>query len=170
MVRSIVASCSSFCAADHLFFGLFLRRQAGDGVANEPALMHEISRDDHVARGVSVEPALAVAQQLFDLVVTNPVVLLVVEHRNEHIEVRQQVAQPARRAKRDGKQPARAERRHALVELMAGRFDLIAERFEQPAQECLAAAAGNGSETGFERQVSRGEIGFAFASTAQARN
>ena len=131
MVRSIDASCSSFCCSHRLFFGLFLCRQAGDSVANEPALMHEISRDDRVARGMSIEPALAVAKQLFDLVGSNPVVLLVVEHRNEHIQVRQQVAQSARRAERDGKQPARAERRHALVELMACRFDLIAERFEQ---------------------------------------
>jgi hypothetical protein len=41
--------------------------------------------------------------------------------------VRQQVAQPARRAERNGEQPARTERRHALVELVARRFDRIAE-------------------------------------------
>ena len=65
-----------------LFLGLFLRRQPGDGVANEPSLMHQIARDDGIARRMAVEPALAVTKQLLDLVVPNPVVLLIVENRN----------------------------------------------------------------------------------------
>ena len=159
-----------FLGSRGFFFGLFLRRQPGDGVANEPSLMHEIARDDDVARRMAIEPALAVTKQLFDLVVSNPVVLLIVEHRNEHVQVGQQVAQPARCSKRDGKQPARAERRHALVEFVARRFDRIAERLEQPAEERLAATAGNSRETCFERQCGRRELGFPLASTAQARS
>ena len=31
-----------------LLFGLFLRRQPGDGVADEPSLMDEIARDDGI--------------------------------------------------------------------------------------------------------------------------
>ena len=81
--------------------------------------------------------------------------------------MRQQVAQPARRAERDGEQPARAERRHALVEFVAGRFDRVAERLEQRAEERFAAAAGNSRESCFERQLGRREVGFPLASTAQ---
>ena len=84
-----------------LFFGLFLRRQTRDSVTNEPSLVHEIPRDDHIARRMAVEPALPVTKQLLDFVVPNPVVLLIVENRNEHAQVRQEFAQPARCPKRD---------------------------------------------------------------------
>ena len=40
-----------------LLFGLFLRRQPRDGITNEPSLVHEISRDDNVARWMAVEPS-----------------------------------------------------------------------------------------------------------------
>src|SRR5262245_25162914 len=52
------------------FLGLFLRRQPGDGVTNEPSLMHEITRDDGIARRMTIEPALSVTKQFFDLVVS----------------------------------------------------------------------------------------------------
>ena len=109
---------------------------------------------------MAVEPALAVAKQLLDLVVAHPVVLLIVENRNEHVEMRQQVAQPACRAERDGEQPARAERRHALVELVPRRLDLVAERLEQAAKKRLAAAAGHRRESRLERQLGRASSGF----------
>ena len=56
--------------------------------------MDQVARHDDIARRVAVEPALAVTKQLLDFVVADPVVLLIVEHRNEHVEVRQQLAQP----------------------------------------------------------------------------
>ena len=70
-----------------LFFWLFLRCEPGDGVTNEPALMYEITRNDGIARRVALQPALPVTQQLFDFVVPYPVVLLIVENRNEHVQV-----------------------------------------------------------------------------------
>ena len=99
----VLLGCGGF------LFGLFLRRQPGDGVTNEPSLMHEIARDDGIARRMAIEPALSVTKQLLDLVVPNPVVLLIIENRNQDVQVRQQVAQPACRAKRNGEQPARTE-------------------------------------------------------------
>ena len=109
---------------------------------------------------MAVEPALTVAKQLLDLVVADPVVLLIIEDRDEHVQVRQQVAQSARRSQRDGEQPARAERRHALVECVTRRFDLVAERLEQRAEERLAAAAGDGREPSFERHRIAASSGF----------
>jgi hypothetical protein len=100
-----------------------------------------------------VEPALSMAKELLDLVVSDPVVLLIVEHRDEHVQVRQEFAQASRCPKRDSKQPARAERRHALVKFVAGCLDLVAERLEQRAEESLAAAAGNSGKSGFQRQL-----------------
>jgi hypothetical protein len=127
--------------------------------------MNEIAGDDGIARGVAVEPALPVTKQLLDFVVPNPVVLLIIENRNEHVQMRQQVAQPTRCSKRHCKQSARAKGRHALVEFVACRIDRIAERLEQRAEECLATAAGNSRESCFERQLGRHEVGFPLAST-----
>ena len=64
---------------------------------DEAALVLQVAAGDQLALGVRREPALAVAQQLLDLVVADPVVLVVVEHRDEHVEVGEQVAQAARR-------------------------------------------------------------------------
>ena len=103
-------------------------------------------------------------KQLLDLVVSNPVVLLVIENGNEDVQVRQEVAQPARCSKRDGEQPARAESRHGLVEFVSGRFDRVAERFEQRTQEPFAATAGDGCKTCLQGQLGRRKLGFALAS------
>ncbi len=42
------------------------------------------------------QPALAVPEQLLHLGVADPVVLLLVEDGDQHVEVRQELAQPAR--------------------------------------------------------------------------
>ena len=55
------------------------------------------------------------------------------------------------------------------VERVAGRFDCVAERLEQRAEEGLAAAAGNSRETRLERQVGRRQLRFPLASTGQRR-
>src|SRR3954447_3261747 len=113
---------------------------------------------------MAIEPALSVTKQLLDLVVPNPVVLLIVENRNQDVQVRQQLTQPACRAQRNREQPARTERRHALVEFVTGRFDRVAERLEQRSEELFPAAAGNRRESRLERQLGNREFGFPLAS------
>ena len=39
-------------------------------------------------------PRYSVPKELVDLVIADPVVLVVVEHRDQHVQVREQVAQP----------------------------------------------------------------------------
>jgi len=129
--------------------------------------MHQIARDDGIARRMTIEPALSVPKQLLDLVVPNPVVLLIIENRNQDVQVRQQVAQPACRAERNGEQPARTEGRHALVEFVTDCFDRVAERLEQRSEERFAASAGHSRESCFQRQLRRREFGFPLAPTAQ---
>ena len=130
--------------------------------------MHEIARAIASRDGMADEPALAVAKQLLHLVVADPVVLLVVEHRNEHVQVRQQVAQPARRAERDGEQPARAERRHALVELVAGRFDRHSrEARTMPRRNVSPPRQGTAARRASSGSVSRHEVGLPLASTPE---
>ena len=116
---------------------------------------------------MALEPALPMAKQLLDFVVANPVVLLIVENRDEDVQMRQDFAQPARCAKRDREQSAWTEHRHALVEFMPGRFDRVAERLEQRAEERFAAAAGNRCEPCLERQLCGREVGRPLASAAK---
>src|SRR5262249_10625748 len=125
------------------------------------------ARDNHVARRMLVQPALAMTQQLLDLIVSNPVVLLVVQYRDQYVQVRQQLAQSPRRSQRDSEQPARPESGHALVEFVAGRLDLVAERLEQRAKKSVAATAGDRCDSRFEWQRRRRQIRFPLAPSAQ---
>ena len=52
-------------------------------------LAAQIATDDQLELRVSLQPAFAAPQQLLHFVFADPVVLLIVEYRNEHIEVAQ---------------------------------------------------------------------------------
>ena len=69
------------------------RRSGGPAPRGQAAADASGSARDQLALGMRGQPALAVAQQLLHLVVADPVVLVVVQHRDQHIEVREQVAQ-----------------------------------------------------------------------------
>ena len=64
---------------------------------DQAALRHEIPRNDLVTRRVGFEPTLAAPKKLLDFVISNPVVLLVVQHRNQDVQMREQFAQQPRR-------------------------------------------------------------------------
>src|SRR5262245_53454710 len=54
----VLLGCNGF------LFRLFLGRQSRDGLTNEPSLVHQITRDDDVARRMAVEPPLPMTKQL----------------------------------------------------------------------------------------------------------
>ena len=56
----------------------------GDG---RPVDLSQIAPGDQLALGMRGQPVAAAAQQLLDLGLVDPVVLLVVEHRQQHVEV-----------------------------------------------------------------------------------
>ena len=56
--------------------------------------MSQVAPGDEVALGVVGQPAGAEAHQLVDLVRADPVVLAVVEHRQQHVQVGEGVGQP----------------------------------------------------------------------------
>ena len=109
--------------------------------------MLQVSRHDDIAGRVTFEPPLAAPQQLFDLVVSYPIVLVVVQHRDEYVQVSQHVAEATRGSQRNREQPAGAERRHGVVERMPRRLDLVTERLEQSSEKGLTAATWHGGET-----------------------
>ena len=67
-------------------------------VVREAPTMLQVTLRDELARRVRREPTLAVTKELRDLVVADEVVLLVVEHRHEDVDVREKIAQLARGA------------------------------------------------------------------------
>ncbi len=116
-----------------------------------PAVL-EVAERDRLALGVLREPALALGEEVVDLRVAHPVVLLVVQHGHEHVQVREQLPQPARprRARRGGYGLCAPLREH-LVEREALGRDLVAERLEEPPEQRLPAAARQGLDRGGER-------------------
>ena len=79
-----------------------------------------------------LQPAFAMPKQLLDLVLADPIVLLVVEHRDQHIEMRQQAPQRGHAA----------QRQVPIRSLADGRYgQRIAEWLEQQSGEIGAATA-----------------------------
>ena len=55
--------------------------------------MLEVAVDDLLLLRVRRQPRLAVAKQLLHFVLADPVVLVVVQHRDQHVQVREQIVQ-----------------------------------------------------------------------------
>src|SRR5262245_34583156 len=100
------------------------------------------------------EPARAVTQQLFDFVVADPIMLLVVERRDQHVEMREQIAQAAMSPQFDSEVLALAPFWRSFVQAAPPRRHRVAYRFEQPPQNLLPAATGQNGDRGLQRQLS----------------
>jgi len=74
--------------------GLVLR-QTIQCFASEVPLALEVARYDKVFLRVLSEPPTTSIQELLNFILTNPIMLLVVEDRDQDVQVRQQVAQAA---------------------------------------------------------------------------
>ena len=98
--RSTASSSPACCLLGRVGVGLVLVEQARERVPREAALVLQVAAGDQLALRVARQPALAVPQQLLDLVVADPVVLVVVEHGDQHVEVREQLREPAARPQR----------------------------------------------------------------------
>jgi hypothetical protein len=85
--------------------------------------------------GVAGQPARALGQQLLHLVSTDEVVLLIVEHRRQDVEVGEQLGQGRRRAHGHRVVLALAPFRELLVQRVADGLDRVAQRLEYGTQE-----------------------------------
>ena len=74
------------------------RHQARQRVARQSAVVPEVAPGDELAFGMGGEPGPAAPQQLVDLGIAHPVVLVVVEHGEQHEEVFEQRLQRHRGA------------------------------------------------------------------------
>src|SRR5260370_4825685 len=85
------------------------------------------------------KPALSMTQQLFDFRVTNPVVFVVVQNRNENIEMRQQITQSNCGLESDRKVRTLSPLREFLIQRMARSTNFVTQRLEQAAQQIFSA-------------------------------
>ena len=110
--------------------GVFILEQPRQRFVSQGALVPDIAIDDQLAIGMTGQPSLTAAQQLLDLGLSHPVVLLRVEHRDQHVEVREQILQAHLTVQLDGEVAALAPFRELLVKGMLDRMDPVPERLE----------------------------------------
>src|SRR5882762_8011896 len=103
------------------------------------------------------------SQQLLNLIVAYPVMFFVVEHRNKHIDVREQILQSNVTSKFYCVIRACSPLGKLLVQLMAFRDDFIAQRFKQSAKEYFTAATWKNRNLCLQRQRSVRKFRAAFA-------
>src|SRR5207253_7043023 len=137
--------------------------------AGEALLMFEIAAGDGLALRMRLEPPRTVPQEFLDLVVADPVVLVIVEDRHEDVQMREQVRQALRRAQRDGEVPARTPVRVRLIERMLLGSHLVAERLEEAAQESFPASTGQNRNARLQRDRLLREFRPGLAATAEGR-
>src|SRR5438093_7053349 len=105
------------------------------------------------------EPSLAAAQELIDLVAPDPVVLVVVEHRDQYVEVPKQILQPDAPAQGQVVVRTVTPLGSAGVDRLPARLDLVAERHEESLDEARAAAARERGDLRNERNRRFRELG-----------
>ena len=76
--------------------------------------------------GVSLQPSLAKAEQFFDLVIRNVVVLVIIQHRNKYIQMSQKLTQWAGAPERNSIVVALTPLRKLLVKSVTFNLKLIA--------------------------------------------
>ena len=97
------------------------------------------------------EPALASPQQLLDLGVVDPVVLVVVEHRQQDVQVIEQIGQSALRRESQADVAARAPLRISGIQPDRLDVDPVPQRLEQSTDELRAALGGHDGDPGLQR-------------------
>ena len=101
-------------------------QQAAQRLARQDRPVLEVAAHDGVALRVLRQPAFSLAHELVHLVVTDPVVLVVVQDRNEHVEVAQEVAQARGLAQGQRKVEALAPVGETFVQRMPLGFHFVA--------------------------------------------
>src|SRR6266567_169747 len=113
------------------------------------------------------QPALAVAQELFDLILTDPIVLLRVKYGNKNVKVGEQVLQPNGAPQTNGVVGALSPFRKLFIKRVMRRDDVVAQRFEQAPEKCLAPAAGEHRDLYLQRQDLFGKLRPFFTGSGQ---
>ena len=132
--------------------------QPRERVPGELPLVRQVAAGDQLLLRVAGQPVAARADQLVHLVGGHPVVLAVVEDRQQHVEVVERVGQPHRAGQPDVQVARLAPVRNRRVERHRGRRDLPAQRLEHPPREVDPAPAGQRRDVQLKRQGRVGQL------------
>ena len=132
--------------------------EAGERGAREPGAPAEVAPGDQRRLGVIGEPALARAHQLVDLVGALPVVLRLVQHGEQHVELVEGVGEPDGAGQPEPDVARVAPLRDRLVERDRLGLDRPAERLEEPVRDVGATAARQHRDRDLERDGGVGEL------------
>src|SRR6266702_152681 len=75
-------------------------KQASQSIAYQSRAIAQVAPCDKLALGMGGQPTLAVLQQLLHFIIANPVVLIIVQYWNKHVDMGEQVAEEAGGLKR----------------------------------------------------------------------
>lgn len=146
-----------------------LRHQTLQRQPREAALVLQVSAGDRLPLGMRGQPALPAAHEFLHLVVADPVVLVVVEDRNQHVQVRQELAEPPPGAQGHCEIPAGTPVGIQLVKRVLRGLHLVAQGLEQSAKERLASLAGQHRQPCLQRNVACRKLGTFLAGPGHGR-
>ncbi len=118
---------------------------------------------------MGAKPSFTTLQQLLDLVVGYPVVLLIVEDRNQHIEVGEQILQPNSTCDGQCDIGRRSPFRELVVKLRALHFYGVAQRLEETPDQIFTATGRDDRQMGSQRNRRLRKFRSIFAPPAHCR-
>src|SRR5256885_16704226 len=98
------------------------------------------------------------SKEFVHFLLADPIVLVVVEYRDQHVQVRQKLMQWNRVGQLDGEVGAFAPIGEVLVQRVPRRGDGVAKWLEQSAQQSFAAAAGQDTDPRGQRDRHGGKL------------
>ncbi len=133
-------------------------REPGEGDAGEAAVAAEVAAGDEGLVGVVRKPATSRSQQLVDLIWSLPVVLGLVEHGQQHVQLVERVGQPDHAAQAEPDVAGVAPLGERLVERDRLRPDLPAQWLEHAVRDAGPAATRQHGNGDLQRDRGVGEL------------
>ncbi len=140
-----------------------LVHELGERVIHQAALLFEVAARDRLAFRMRPQPALTVTQKFLHLVIPNPIMLVVVQHRHEHVKMRQKLSQRHPRVQLDSEIRAFSPVGKLLIKWQPVRGHFVAERRKKLAQKLFATSARQRGKGCAQRKWRVHELGSLFA-------
>jgi hypothetical protein len=144
-------------------------RESGECLAGQRRTVAEVASRDQIAVGVGTEPLAALVEELLDLATLHPVVLVVVHHRKQDVEVAKEFPNPHGPHDPEVEVATITPGREVVIKRDRGRGHLVPQGFEQPADELFTSPAGHDRKVRLEREGSLGKLGPVLASSRECR-
>src|SRR4051812_24685614 len=129
---------------------------------------HHVAAHDRFLLRMVFEPTFSVVEKLFNFILSDPVVLLFVEHRDHDVEMAEQMLQAYSSSKHNCVVETFAPFWEMLVECVLLRENLVTERLEESAEKGLATYAGHHRNSRLQRDRLFSKFRAASAASAES--